>query len=205
MNERRSQEGYQDLLEDLRMLERSRLKEILEYLLVIQKNLLLSEFTTNELIMKSSTMNVETLIIEEVFHEVSESFQGESSSSSLNDVVQQSPEEVILPSLNTQSIPINVIAIGDEASTSHNVFNERLKDAYFDASTSFYDPSNVQNFYQPYPHEKKWTKDHPLHKIIGDPKSSVRTRGQLANSCLFSCLLSSIEPANVAEALRDAN
>nr|GEV75249.1 copia protein [Tanacetum cinerariifolium] len=51
----------------------------------------------------------------------------------------------------------------------------------------------------------KWTKDHLLHKIIGDPKSSVRTRGQLANSCLFSCLLSSIEPANVAEALRDAD
>nr|GFB77301.1 hypothetical protein [Tanacetum cinerariifolium] len=39
---------------------------------------------------------------------------------------------------------------------------------------------------------------------IGDPKSSVRTRGQLSNSCLFSCLLSFIEPANVAEALRDA-
>nr|GFB26296.1 hypothetical protein [Tanacetum cinerariifolium] len=52
---------------------------------------------------------------------------------------------------------------------------------------------------------KKWTKDHPLHKIIGDSKSSVRTRGQLSNSCLFSCLLSSIEPANVAEALRDAD
>nr|GEU92351.1 retrovirus-related Pol polyprotein from transposon TNT 1-94 [Tanacetum cinerariifolium] len=52
---------------------------------------------------------------------------------------------------------------------------------------------------------EKWTKDHPLHKIIGDPKSSVRTRGQLANSCLFSCLLSFIEPANVAEALRDAD
>nr|GEW48469.1 hypothetical protein [Tanacetum cinerariifolium] len=49
------------------------------------------------------------------------------------------------------------------------------------------------------------TKDHPLHKIIGDPKSSVRTRGQLANSCLFSCLLSSIELANVADALRDAD
>nr|GFA53503.1 hypothetical protein [Tanacetum cinerariifolium] len=94
---------------------------------------------------------------------------------------------------------------GDEASTSHNVFNERLEDDYFDASTLFHDPSNVQTFYQPYPHEKKWTKDHPLHKIIDDPKSSVRTRGQLANSCLFSCLLSSIEPANVAEALRDVD
>nr|GEX05714.1 hypothetical protein [Tanacetum cinerariifolium] len=86
---------------------------------------------------------------------VSESFQGESSSSSLNDDVQQSPEEVILPQINTQSIPINM--------------------------------------------------DPPLHKIIGDPKSSVRTIGQLVNSCLFSCLLSSIEPANMVEALRDAD
>nr|GEW72462.1 hypothetical protein [Tanacetum cinerariifolium] len=90
-------------------------------------------------------------------------------------------------------------------STSHNVFNERLEDAYFETSTSFHDPSNVHTYYQPYPHEKKWTKDHPLYKIISDPKSSVRIRGQLANSCLFSCLLSSIEPANVAETLRDAD
>nr|GFA99671.1 hypothetical protein [Tanacetum cinerariifolium] len=162
-------------------------------------------------IMKSLTTNVEYSNVEvpsheeEVFHEISESFQGESSSSSLNDDVQQRSEEVILPQTNTQSISTNMIPNGDEASTSHNVFNERLEDAYFDASTSFHDPSNVQTFYQPYPHEKKWTKDHPLHKIIGDPKSSVRTRGQLANSCLFSCLLSSIDPANVAEALRDVD
>nr|GEY57302.1 hypothetical protein [Tanacetum cinerariifolium] len=94
--------------------------------------------------MKSSIMNVVTPINEEVFHEVFESFQRESSSSSLNDDVQQNPEE-------------------------------------------------------------KWTKDHLLHKIIGDPKSSVRTRGQLENSCLFSCLLSFIEPANVTEDLRDAD
>nr|GFA24261.1 retrovirus-related Pol polyprotein from transposon TNT 1-94 [Tanacetum cinerariifolium] len=161
--------------------------------------------------MKSSTTNVETSNVkipsyeEEVFHESSELFQEESSSSSLNDDVQQRPKEVILPKTNTQSISNNMIPNVDEASTSHNVFNERLKDAYFDASTSFYDPSNVHTFYQPYPHDKKWTKDQPLYKIIGDPKSSVRTRGQLANSCLFLCLLSFIEPANVAEALRDAD
>nr|GEU94808.1 Gag-Pol polyprotein [Tanacetum cinerariifolium] len=121
--------------------------------------------------MKSLTMNVETSNVEipsqeeEVFHESSESFQEESSSSSLNDDVQQSPAEVILPQTNTQSISNDKIPNVDEASTSHN------------------------------------TKDHPLHKIIGDPKSSVRTRGQPANSCL----LSSLEPANVAEALRDAD
>nr|GEX40550.1 hypothetical protein [Tanacetum cinerariifolium] len=144
------------------------------------------EYFDSSKIMKSSTTNVETSNVEipsneeEVFHESSESFQGKYSLSSLNDDVQQT-------------------------STSHNVFIKHLEDAYFDASTSFHDPSNVHTFYQPYPHDKKWTKDHPLHKIIGDPKSSVRTRGQLENSCLFSCLLSSIEPANVAEALRDAD
>nr|GEX58121.1 retrotransposon protein, putative, unclassified [Tanacetum cinerariifolium] len=100
----------------------------------------------------------------------------DSSSPSLNDDVQQSSKEVVVPSLNTQSISNNMIPNVDEASTSHNVFNECLEDAYFDASTSFHDPSNVHTFYQPYPHEKKWTKDHPLHKIIGDPKLNVRTR-----------------------------
>nr|GEU59981.1 hypothetical protein [Tanacetum cinerariifolium] len=127
---------------------------------------------------KSLTTNVETSNNEEeVFHEVFKSFQGESSSSSLNDDVQQSPEEVILPQTNIQSISNDMISNVNEASSSHN----------------------------PYSHETKWTKDHPLHKIIGDPKSSVRIRGQLANSCLFACLLNSIEPANMAEALKDAD
>nr|GFA79535.1 hypothetical protein [Tanacetum cinerariifolium] len=60
------------------------------------------EYFDSSKIMKSSTMNVETSNAEipshgeEVFHEVFESFQGESSSSSLNDDVQQSPEEEII-------------------------------------------------------------------------------------------------------------
>nr|GEZ73197.1 integrase, catalytic region, zinc finger, CCHC-type, peptidase aspartic, catalytic [Tanacetum cinerariifolium] len=86
-------------------------------------------------IMKSSTTNVESSNVEvpsheeEVFHESSKSFQEESSLSSLNNDVQQSLEEVGVPSLNTQSIPNNMIPNVDEASTSHNVFNEHLEDA----------------------------------------------------------------------------
>nr|GEU48436.1 hypothetical protein [Tanacetum cinerariifolium] len=133
-------------------------------------------------IMKSSTMNVETTNVEipsneeEVFHESFESFLEESSSSSLNDDVQQSSEEVEVPSSNTQPVSNNMVHDVDETSTSHNVFNERLEHAYFDATTSFHDPSNVHTFYLPYPHEKIWTKDHPLYKIISDLKSNVRTR-----------------------------
>nr|GFB15707.1 retrotransposon protein Ty1-copia subclass [Tanacetum cinerariifolium] len=98
------------------------------------KNKILAMFFDE--IMKSSTMNVETFNVkipaneEEVFHESSESFQEESSSSSLNDDVQQSSKEVRVPSSNTQSILNNMIPNVDEASTSHNVFNEHLKDAY---------------------------------------------------------------------------
>nr|GFB11541.1 putative ribonuclease H-like domain-containing protein [Tanacetum cinerariifolium] len=73
------------------------------------------EYFDSSKIMKSSTTNVETSINEEVFHEVFESFQGESSSSSLNNDVQQNQEDSIL---------INMVPNGDEASTSHNVFNE---------------------------------------------------------------------------------
>nr|GEZ79240.1 RNA-directed DNA polymerase, eukaryota [Tanacetum cinerariifolium] len=45
------------------------------------------EYFDSSKIRKSSTTNVETPIIEEVFHKVSKSFQGESSSSSLNNDV----------------------------------------------------------------------------------------------------------------------
>nr|GEV12531.1 hypothetical protein [Tanacetum cinerariifolium] len=105
----------------------------------------------------------------EVFHEVSESFQGESSSSSLNDDVQKSLEEVILPQTNTQSILNDMIPNVNDASSSHNVFNERLEDAYFDTSTMFHDTSSVHEFYQLYSHEQN------------------------------------IEPANMAEALKDVD
>nr|GEY65052.1 reverse transcriptase [Tanacetum cinerariifolium] len=73
------------------------------------------------LIMKSSTTNVETSNVEipsreeEVFHESSESFQEEYSSSSFNDDVHQCLEEVAVPSLNTQSISNYMISNVDEA------------------------------------------------------------------------------------------
>ncbi|GJW97944.1 retrovirus-related pol polyprotein from transposon TNT 1-94 [Tanacetum coccineum] len=72
-------------------------------------------------------MNLETSNIEipsheeEVFHEISELFQEEFSSSSLNDDVQQSSEEVIVPPTNTQWISNESVPNVNEASTSHNV------------------------------------------------------------------------------------
>nr|GFA83647.1 retrovirus-related Pol polyprotein from transposon TNT 1-94 [Tanacetum cinerariifolium] len=41
------------------------------------------------------------------------------------------------------------------------------------------DPSNMHTFYQPYPHEFQWTKDHPFEQVIGEPSRPVVTRNQL--------------------------
>nr|GEX39466.1 hypothetical protein [Tanacetum cinerariifolium] len=66
-----------------------------------------NEYFDSSKITKSPTTNVETFNNEipshegEVFHEVSKSFQEESSSSSLNAGIQQSPEEFMVPSSNT--------------------------------------------------------------------------------------------------------
>nr|GEY41538.1 hypothetical protein [Tanacetum cinerariifolium] len=107
---------------------------------------------------------------------------------------------------NTEGEVFHEVSKSIQGESSLSLINDELQqNAYFDTSTTFYDTFDVDTFYQPYPYNTKWIKDHPLHKIIGDPKSSVRTRGQLANSCLFACLLSSIEPANVAKALKDTD
>nr|GFB83351.1 hypothetical protein [Tanacetum cinerariifolium] len=41
------------------------------------------------------------------------------------------------------------------------------------------DSSNMHTFYQHHPSEHRWTKDHPLEHVIGNPSQSVRTRRQL--------------------------
>nr|GEZ03289.1 hypothetical protein [Tanacetum cinerariifolium] len=84
-------------------------------------------------IMKSSTTNVKSSNVkvpsheEEVFHKSFESFQEESYSSSLNDDVQQSLEEVEVPSSNTQSILNNMIPNVYEAIPTPMVEQAKLK------------------------------------------------------------------------------
>ncbi|GJW09856.1 ribonuclease H-like domain-containing protein [Tanacetum coccineum] len=41
------------------------------------------------------------------------------------------------------------------------------------------DSSNMHTFYQRHPSKHRWTKDHPLEQVIGNPSQSVRTRHQL--------------------------
>nr|GEX04023.1 hypothetical protein [Tanacetum cinerariifolium] len=68
------------------------------------------------------------------------------------------------------------------------------------------DPSNMHTFYQPYPHEFQWTKDHPLEQVIGEPSRPVLIRNQLRSDgdmCMYALTVSNMEPKNVKEAMTD--
>nr|GFD17636.1 hypothetical protein [Tanacetum cinerariifolium] len=69
-----------------------------------------------------------------------------------------------------------------------NIFSTPVQDQG-ETSSPHVDSSNMHTFYQRYPSEQRWTKDHPLEQVIRNPSQSVRTRRQLesdAEMCMFA-------------------
>ncbi|GKC82798.1 integrase, catalytic region, zinc finger, CCHC-type containing protein [Tanacetum coccineum] len=67
--------------------------------------------------------------------------------------------------------------------------------------------SNVQAFQTPSGILGKWTKDHTISNVIGNPSRSVSTRKQLQENallCYFDAFLSFVEPKNFKEAMKDS-
>ncbi|KAJ9547142.1 hypothetical protein OSB04_019685 [Centaurea solstitialis] len=96
-------------------------------------------------------------------------------------------------------------------SSSHEVgINDSIPEGHEPLTTpptstdNILEPSSV-NDQTPLPHIAKWTKDHPIDLIIGDPTSGVQTRAASANECNFSVFLSNIEPTRVSDALQDSD
>ncbi|GKC22370.1 retrovirus-related pol polyprotein from transposon TNT 1-94 [Tanacetum coccineum] len=67
--------------------------------------------------------------------------------------------------------------------------------------------SNMHTFNQPQDSEYRWTKDHPLTQVRGNPSKPVQTRRQLATDpemCMFALTVSTAEPKNIKEAMADS-
>nr|GEW28465.1 retrovirus-related Pol polyprotein from transposon TNT 1-94 [Tanacetum cinerariifolium] len=53
----------------------------------------------------------------------------------------------------------------------------------------------------------RWTKDHPLEQVRGNPSKLVQTRRQLATyheMCMFALIVSTAKPQNIKEAMADS-
>nr|GEW51136.1 integrase, catalytic region, zinc finger, CCHC-type, peptidase aspartic, catalytic [Tanacetum cinerariifolium] len=66
---------------------------------------------------------------------------------------------------------------------------------------------NVHTFNQPQVSEYRWTKDHPLEQVCGNPSKPVQTKRQLAidpEMCMFALTASIAELKNIKEAMADS-
>nr|GFA59198.1 Gag-Pol polyprotein [Tanacetum cinerariifolium] len=87
-----------------------------------------------------------------------------------------------------------------------NIFLTPVQDQG-ETSSRHVDSSNMHTFYQRYPFDHRWTKDHPLEQVIGNPSQSVRTKRQIesdAEMSMFTLTVSRIEPKNIKEAMADS-
>nr|GFB89414.1 hypothetical protein [Tanacetum cinerariifolium] len=93
-----------------------------------------------------------------------------------------------------------------DGNTFVNPFANSSTSAAASSSHQNMDSSNMHMFYQPYPHEFQWTKDHPLEQVIGEPSRLILTRNQLQSDgdmCMYALSVSTMEPNNVKEAMTD--
>ncbi|GKF41366.1 hypothetical protein Tco_0124708 [Tanacetum coccineum] len=75
-------------------------------------------------------------------------------------------------------------------------------------ASSFGDVSSTKSTHvtQPHHHLGKWSKDHLLDNVIGNPSRPVSTRKQLATDalwCPYNSVLSKVEPKNFKSAINE--
>nr|GEY41416.1 hypothetical protein [Tanacetum cinerariifolium] len=76
-----------------------------------------------------------------------------------------------------------------------------------ETSSRHVDSSNMHTFYQRHHSEHRWTKDHPLEQVIGNPSQSVRTRRQQESDgeiCMFALTVSRTKPKNIKKSMVDS-
>ncbi|GJW28924.1 retrovirus-related pol polyprotein from transposon TNT 1-94 [Tanacetum coccineum] len=118
---------------------------------------------------------------------------------------QDAPSSSILSTQEQEHSPI--ISQGVEESPKIPLFHDDpLHEFLYEDSTSQGSSSNVRPSYTPFELIGRWTKDHPIANVIGDPFRSVSTRKQLKTDamwCYFDAFLTSIEPKNFKQAMTE--
>ncbi|GJT15939.1 retrovirus-related pol polyprotein from transposon TNT 1-94, partial [Tanacetum coccineum] len=124
-------------------------------------------------------------------------------------------------SIQKDTLPSTHIQPTSEPTTPTNVHAEENNDNQAEFTNPFCTPvqeiaesssrnignSNVHTFNQPQDSEYRWTKDHPLTQVCGNPSKPVQTRRQLVTDpemCMFALTVSIVEPKNIKEAMADS-
>ncbi|GJR92493.1 retrovirus-related pol polyprotein from transposon TNT 1-94, partial [Tanacetum coccineum] len=108
------------------------------------------------------------------------------------------------PSTQEQEQSLN-ISQGSKKSPKTLIFHDDPLNEYpHEESLSQGSSLNERQTHTLFEHLGKWTKDHPIANMIGDPSRSVSMRKQLQTDvmwCFFDAFLTSVEPKNFKQAM----
>ncbi|GJW17153.1 retrovirus-related pol polyprotein from transposon TNT 1-94 [Tanacetum coccineum] len=119
--------------------------------------------------------------------------------------------------VDTESNSLVLTEVADEfvqedvADFDGNMFHNAPPTPEFDvaeSSSTYQDPLNMHQFHQQHRSIDRWTKNHPLEQVIGDPSKPIMTRKRLqtnAEVCMYPLTVSTIKPKNIKEAMLDHN
>ncbi|GKD08378.1 retrovirus-related pol polyprotein from transposon TNT 1-94, partial [Tanacetum coccineum] len=96
----------------------------------------------------------------------------------------------------------------EHTSSSSSIVVEEDEAPQIVSSLAEQDPSDMLEFHQKHRSSDRWTKNHPIEQVIGDPSKPVMTRNRLqtdADVCMYALIVSTIEPKNIKEAMLDAS
>ncbi|GJX16271.1 retrovirus-related pol polyprotein from transposon TNT 1-94 [Tanacetum coccineum] len=113
------------------------------------------------------------------------------------------------PETPSPVIPLDVEEADHDIEVAHmdnNPFIEFTipEPSFKESSTQVVIPNHVHSINQPPEHINKWTKDHLIDNVIGDPSRPASTRQQLQDEallCYFDVFLSFVEPKSYKDAL----
>ncbi|GJT03587.1 retrovirus-related pol polyprotein from transposon TNT 1-94 [Tanacetum coccineum] len=108
---------------------------------------------------------------------------------------------------NPPPIDSPIISQGFEESPKTPTFHDDpLNESPNEDSTPQGSSSNVRQIHTPFEHLDRWTKDHPIANVVGDPSRSVSTSKQLETDamwCYFDAFITSVEPKNFKQAMTE--
>ncbi|GJY55879.1 hypothetical protein Tco_0454994 [Tanacetum coccineum] len=94
----------------------------------------------------------------------------------------------------------------EESPKTPHFYDDPLHESLHEDSTSQGSSSNVRPIDTPFESLGRWTMDHPIENVIGDPSHSVSTRKQLQTDamwCYFDAFLTLVEPKNFKQAMTE--
>ncbi|GKA74778.1 hypothetical protein Tco_0781080, partial [Tanacetum coccineum] len=87
--------------------------------------------------------------------------------------------------LNFSVCTLNLSLGFKELPKTPTFYDDPLNESPNEDSTPHGSSSNVRLIYTPFEHLGRWTKDHTIAKVIGDPSRSVSTRKQLETNAMW--------------------